>query len=101
MWDDTVAVNPEAKIIGYIAMVRTENETEDPQDNVPDEFREYLDIMSKETADTILEHKSYNCQIELKEGEKAPWGPIYPLSENELEILRGWLQEMLKTGKIC
>jgi len=75
-WDDTVAVNPEAKIIGYVAMVQTENKTEDPRDNVVDEFQEYLDVMSKETADALPEHKSYDCQIELKEREKAPWGPI-------------------------
>jgi len=30
----------------------------------------------------------------------APWGPIYPLSEAELQALREWLKEMEKTGKI-
>jgi len=75
-WDDTVAVNPEAKIIGYVAMVQTENKTEDPRDNIPDEFREYLNVMSKEAAHALPEHKSYDCRIELKEGEKAPWRPI-------------------------
>jgi len=30
----------------------------------------------------------------------APWGPIYPLSEEELWTLREWLTEMEKTGKI-
>jgi hypothetical protein len=39
-------------------------------------------------------------KIELKEGESAPWGPIYPLSELELETLREWLKEMMRTGKI-
>ena len=29
-----------------------------------------------------------------------PWGPIYPLSEEELRTLREWLPEMEKTGKI-
>jgi hypothetical protein len=39
-------------------------------------------------------------KIELKEGESPPWGPIYPLSELELETLREWLKEMMKTEKI-
>jgi len=30
----------------------------------------------------------------------APWGPIYPLSEEELRTLREWLMEMEKTGKM-
>jgi len=81
-------------------MVQTESETEDPRDNIPDEFREILDVMSQEAVDALPEHKSYDCWIELKEGEKVPWAPIYPLLENELETLREWLQEMLETGKI-
>jgi len=56
--------------------------------------------MSRETAEALPEHKSYNCRIELKEGGVAPWGPIYPLSEKEQEALREWLKEMLKNGKI-
>jgi len=39
-------------------------------------------------------------KIELKEGATAPWGPIYPLSEEELRTLREWLKEMERTGKI-
>ena len=59
-WDDMVAVNPEAKI-GYVAMVQTENKTEDPRNNIPDEFREYLDVMSKEAVDVLPEYKNYDC----------------------------------------
>jgi len=44
--------------------------------------------MSKQAANTLPSHKEYNCKSELKPGEKAPWGPIYTLSENELETLR-------------
>jgi len=45
-------------------------------------------------------HRPYDCKIDLKEGSTAPWGPIYPLSETELQTLREWLKEMEKTGKI-
>jgi len=98
-WDDAVAICPEARIIGHVAIVQTE--TEDPWENVPEEFREYLDLMFKEATEALPAHKSYDCRIELKEGEVVSWGPIYPLSENELETLREWLKEMLKSGKIC
>jgi len=67
---------------------------------VPGEFRPYLSIMSKEEADALPQHRPYDCKIELKEGSTAPWGPIYPLSEVELQTLREWLKEMERTGKI-
>ena len=72
----------------------------DPWKTIPEEFQEYLDLMSKEAADTLLEHKSYDCRIELREGEVPHWGPIYPLSEVKLETLREWLKEMLKSRNI-
>jgi len=95
-WDETVCLNKNVGIIGYVSVVSEE----DPLSLVPKEFHEYLDVMSKETADALPQHQSYNCRIDLKKGEVAPWGPIYPLSENELETLQEWLKEMLKTGKI-
>jgi len=56
--------------------------------------------MGKETADALPKHSSYNHEIPLKEGEKPPWGPIYPLSEVELETLWEYLKEMMRIGKI-
>jgi len=56
--------------------------------------------MGKDTADVLAEHRSYDHVIDLRAGESPPWGPIYPLSEHELEILHEWLKEMLRTGKI-
>jgi len=64
------------------------------------EFRQYLGIMGKEVADALPQHRPYDCKINLREGETAPWGPIYPLSEEELQTLREWLKEMERTGKI-
>jgi len=56
--------------------------------------------MGQEAAEAMLAHRPYDCKIDLKEGETTPWGPIYPLSENELQTLQEWLREMLRTGKI-
>jgi len=61
---------------------------EDALKAVPMEFRQYLGIMGKEAADALPKHRPYDCKISLKEGETAPWGPIYPLSEVELQTLR-------------
>jgi len=96
LWDESVCHDPNAQTIGYVSMVKTE----DPLKQVPHKFRQYLSIMGKEAADALPEHRSYDCKIDLKEGETAPWGPIYPLSEIELQTLREWLKEMERTGKI-
>jgi len=70
-------------------------------DGVPEQFCHFLDIMGKEAADALpVEHRSYDHEIRLKEGETTPWGPIYPHSEVELETLREWLEEILRMEKI-
>jgi len=84
--------------VGYVSAVKQEEE--ETLENVPKKFRSHLAILGKKAADALPKHQSYDCKIELKEGETAPWGPIYPLSEEELAALREWLKEMLRTGKI-
>jgi len=95
-WDDTVAADPSARTIGYVSAV----EEGEPQGKVPPEFQQYLGIMGKEGAEALPDHRSYDCQMNLKEGSTPPWGPIYPLSEEELQVLQEWLGEMERTGKI-
>ena len=95
-WDDSILQNTEARTIGYVSAIEGGN----PLDLVPSEFRQHLEIMGKEIAEKLPEHRPYDCKIELKEGETAPWGPIYPLSKVELTTLREWIKEMLRNGKI-
>jgi hypothetical protein len=92
----TILQHPAARVIGYVAAISMEEGLQ----TVPEQFRPFIDIMGKEAADALPNHTSYDHEIKLKEGETAPWGPIYPLSEVELETLREWLKEMLRTGKI-
>jgi len=95
-WDETVCYEDNTHCIGYVSAVTQE----DPRDRVPPEFCQYINVMGNVMADTLPEHRPYDCKIELKEGSTAPWGPIYPLSEIELQALREWLKEMERTGKI-
>jgi len=70
-----VTLDTGAQVIGYVSAINEK----DPQDQIPEEFRGYLDIMSQEAAEALPAHQPYDCKIDLKEGETAPWGPIYPL----------------------
>jgi len=94
-WDEMVAIDPTARLLGYVAAT-----SDNPLDKVSGEFRQFLGIMGKEVADAQPEHRTYDCKIDLKEGTTAPWGPIYPLSEVELQTLQEWLKEMEKSRKI-
>jgi len=95
-WDESIATNPSAQVIGYVSAAAEE----DPLKAIPMEFRPHVGIMGKEAANALPEHRPYNCKIDLQDGSTAPWGPIYPLSEEELRTLREWLTEMERTGKI-
>jgi len=56
--------------------------------------------MGQEAANALPEHRSYDHRIDLKEDKIPPWGPIYPLSETELQALWEWLKDIMSTGKI-
>jgi len=96
LWDETVCYDDNFRCLDYISAITQE----DPLDKVPLEFRQYMNELGKEMADTLPKHLPYDFKIELKKGSTASWGPIYPLSETELQALREWVKEMERTGKI-
>ena len=51
--------------------------------NIPSQYHEFLDVFSKKSANQLPPHRLYDLKIELEEGSKPPWGPIYSLSEVE------------------
>jgi len=95
-WDESVLHDTKVQVIGHVLAIQSK----DPLEQVLTEFWQYLGIIGKEAADALPEHRPYDYKIDLKEGATVPWGPIYPLSEVELQILREWLSEMERTGKI-
>jgi len=96
--DDSVLSHPKARFVRYVSAI--DSTANDSLEQVLRESRQFLGIMRKEADDALPEHCSYDHAIDLRAGESAPLGPIYPLSEHKLETLREWLKEMLRTGKI-
>ena len=45
-------------------------------------------------------HHSFDHAIDMVEGKERPRGPIYAPSEKEFQVLREYLNTMLKSGKI-
>lgn len=75
-------------------------EQEELRKLVPPEYHDFLDVFSKHEADILPPHRSYDHAIELEPGTTPPHGPIYRLSETELETLRTYLDEHLAKGFI-
>ena len=65
-----------------------------------DYYKDYADIFSEGKIHALPEHSKYDHKIDLEPGTTPPFGPIYPLSESELRVLRKYLDKMLASGKI-
>jgi len=67
--------------------------------SVPGEYHEYTDIFSKERADTLPNHRSYDLKIDLEDGAEPPLGRMYSLSQTEVQVLRTFLDENIRPSK--
>ncbi len=63
-----------------------------------EKYKDFADVFEKNKADQLPEHCPYDCPIDLEEGHSPPFGPIYGLSEPELQALRDYLIENLAKG---
>jgi len=97
-FDETVTYNPQAQYIGGIGYEK--GEAEITLDSLPTEYLLYKKLFLPETAIKIPACRTFDNPINSKEGAKAPWGPIYPMSQYQLNVLAEYLADMLKQGKI-
>jgi len=68
---------------------------------VPQEYQKWAHLFREEvTAVALPRHQPWDHEIKLEPGTKPTFGPIYALSEKELEVLRKYLDENLKKGFI-
>ncbi len=67
--------------------------------NLPEKYKDFVDVFEKINADHLPAHSPYDCPIDL-EGHSPPFGPIYGLSEPEFQALCDYLTENLAKGFI-
>ena len=72
----------------------------EPLKDVPWQYRDYQTVFNGQYSDELPPHHSFDHAIDMVEGKVPPWGPIYALSEKELEVLRTYRDDMLRSGKI-
>ena len=66
-----------------------------PLNNLPARYIDFSDIFKKRNVDQLPADRPYDCPIELQAGDHPPFGPMYGLSEPELDALRTYLAENL------
>jgi hypothetical protein len=69
-------------------------------EELPPELHNYLDVFSAESSKTIPSHSSWDHAMELNPTETPLFGPIYPLSQSELQELRNYIDKNLTCGRI-
>ncbi|TKA72817.1 hypothetical protein B0A49_05481 [Cryomyces minteri] len=75
-------------------------EVTDPATKVPEEYHDLLDVFSRHDADTLPARRAYNHKIKLQEGKEPTFGPLYGMSQDELRVLKKYLDDNLKKGFI-
>jgi hypothetical protein len=68
--------------------------------DVEPEFQRYKRVFETDRAKIVLPHGLSDHAIETELGKEPPFGPIYPLSARELKILKEYLDENEKAGRI-
>ena len=96
-WDETVAFDEEARMIGRIGATK---KIEVQLDRLPKEYWQYKELFLDEKTEMLAHRRTFDHAIALKEGATPPWGPIYTISVYQLEELNKYLCKMLAEGKI-
>jgi len=69
-------------------------------ERLPVQYRDFVEIFGKAAQASLPAHRPQDMVIDLELGKQPPSGKLYPLSPDELGLLKKYLDEKLRTGKI-
>jgi hypothetical protein len=72
----------------------------DPAVKLPTMYHDLLNAFSKADADKLPPRRPYDHKINLEAGKTPPYGPLYGMSQDELRVLKKYLDDSLKKGFI-
>ena len=58
-------------------LVTPSSTSQESKTQLPKKYIEFSDVFDKVKANTLPEHRPYDCSIDLQPGKEPPWGPIY------------------------
>lgn len=61
---------------------------------IPEPYQDLAEVFSKDAAWKLSKYEPHDHAIKL-EGGQPPWGPVYNLSTNKLQVLRGYIDDNL------
>jgi hypothetical protein len=64
------------------------------------EYHDLLEVFSREDSNKLPERRAYDHKIELEDGKQHRFGPLYSMSQDELRVLRKYLDDNLSKGFI-
>ena len=67
---------------------------------LPTEYHDFLDVFFRADLDILLLYRPSNHKIPLIEEKISSWGPLYSISQDELKVLKKYLEENLSKGFI-
>ena len=67
---------------------------------VPAFYDEFEKVFGKEMQSALPEHGAQDCAIEWLPNTEPTSSKLYPMSQDELQLLREYIEEMVATGKI-
>ena len=76
-----------------------ENTTGTTEPTLPEEYQKFCAAFSDGTK-TLPEHTDADLSIELVDGKLPPFGALYSMSEDELTIVKNYVDDMMKKGLI-
>ena len=78
-----------------IEKVLNPKQPSDPATVLSKEYHEFLDVFSRQLADTLPPHQPHNHHICLKPGSQLIFEPLYDMSRDELLVLKKYLDNNL------
>jgi len=97
-YDETVAFDPKAQYVGRIGKIEEKYHVE--LETLPREYAQLKHLFRPEVSEKMPLRQTFDHAIDLKEGSEPPWGPVYPMSQYQLNTLKTYLDEMLAQGKL-
>ena len=71
-----------------------------PLTKVPSEYHDLIDVFLRENLDQLPVRRTYDYKIELIKDKQHRISPLYSMSQDELKVLRKYLEDNLSKGFI-
>ena len=98
-YDEIVLNDPEAAVIGSMTYFEP-LDAEGLRKIITKPYHSFLNLFGEKLAAQLPPHRKFDHAIDIQPGREVPFGPIYPLSEPQREVLREYLDRMIREGKI-